>query len=83
MWKWTQENRKSLRGTQILLFGGLGRYGQPERDVTVVASLEDGISLAVDTVNFGHESINLTRQQTTDLIALLTEALEVTKEITT
>jgi hypothetical protein len=79
MWKWTRITHPNKLSPNCLLFGGLGKYNQIEHDVTISADRDGMILLAIDT--FGDEvQASLTRDQVTALIALLTEALEVTKE---
>jgi hypothetical protein len=78
MWKWKPGTESSC-----VLHGGIAESASSRPDISVLAYTTGLILVAMDTTHTDSLEMTITRQQATDLIALLTEALEVTKERTT
>jgi hypothetical protein len=80
MWKWTQPKDQSRLMATCLLHGGIAAAPTSRPDVSVLAYQDGTIIVAIDKIGQGSMTTPITRTQATDLIELLTEALEVTKE---
>jgi hypothetical protein len=77
MWKW-----KPATDSSCVLHGGIAESASSRPDISVLAYTTGRILVAMDTAHTDSLEMTITRAQVTALVALLTEALEVTKERT-
>jgi hypothetical protein len=80
MWKVTQDKAKTTLANTCLLHGGIADSPTSRPDVSVIAYLGGTIVIAIDK-SFEAAELVINRQDAIDLIALLTEALAVTEDV--